>query len=56
MAKRLQLEAYKAWFVGLLFNTIAGVYTLHQLRQKEKALDKKNGEGMVETKRLERYG
>jgi len=53
-AKRLAREASKAWFAGLAFNAIAGIYTLYQLRQREKALDKKDGEGLVESKRLER--
>ncbi len=54
-AKRLQREAYKAWFAGLLFNTVAGVYTLYQLRQKSQSVDRKEGEGVVESKKLERY-
>ena len=53
-AKRLQREAYKAWFTGLMFNTIAGLYTLWQLRQKEQGIDKKDGEGLVESKKLQR--
>ena len=40
--------------VGLLFNTVAGVYTLYQLRQRERSIDKKDGESLVESKRLER--
>jgi peroxin-11B len=55
-AKRLQQEAYKAWFVGLLCNALAGVYTLYKLREKEQGLDKKEGEGVVEGKKIERYG
>ncbi|KAL8801666.1 MAG: hypothetical protein Q9182_004303 [Xanthomendoza sp. 2 TL-2023] len=53
-AKRLQKEAYRAWFVGLLFNAIAGAYTLWGLRQSEAEIDKADGEGVVESKRLRR--
>ena len=55
-AKRLQKEAYRAWFTGLTFNAIAGLYTLWQLRQKEQNIDKNDGEGVVESKKLARYG
>lgn len=54
-AKRLQQEAYRAWFVGLTFNAVAGLYTLWQLRQKEQGIDKKDGEGVVESKKIIRY-
>lgn len=53
-AKRLQKEAYRAWFTGLIFNATAGLYTLWQLRQKEQNIDKSNGEGVVESKKIQR--
>lgn len=53
-AKRLQKEAYRAWFVGLMFNAIAGVYTLWGLRQREREVDKADGEGVVESRKIER--
>ncbi|KAF1809735.1 peroxisomal biogenesis factor 11 [Eremomyces bilateralis CBS 781.70] len=53
-AKRLQREAYKFWIAGLVFNTTAGLYTLYQLKQRAAAVDKKDGEGVVESKKLER--
>ena len=53
-AKRLQKEAYRAWFAGLAFNTIAGFYTLWQLRHKEENTDRSDGEGVVESKKLAR--
>lgn len=53
-AKRLQKEAYRAWLVGLLFNAVAGCYTLWGLRQREEAVDKADGEGVVESKKIER--
>ncbi|KAL8765566.1 MAG: hypothetical protein Q9209_007397 [Squamulea sp. 1 TL-2023] len=54
-AKRLQQEAYRAWFVGLLFNAVAGVYTLWGLRQREAGVDKADGEGVVESRKIERW-
>ena len=53
-AKRLQKEAYRAWFTGLTLNAIAGLYTLWQLRQREQNIDKSDGEGVVESKKLAR--
>lgn len=52
--KRIQREAYKAWFTGLTFNAVAGLYALWQLRQREQDIDKSNGEGVVESKKLAR--
>ena len=51
-AKRLQQEAYRAWFAGLAFNAIAGLYTLWQLRQREQNIDRNDGEGVVESKKI----
>lgn len=51
-AKRLQQEAYKAWMAGLTCNAIAGLYTLWQLRQREQRIDKNEGEGVVESKKI----
>lgn len=53
--KRLQKEAYRAWFAGLVCNLVAGVYTLVKLRQRRAAVDDKEAEGKVEEKKLERY-
>lgn len=51
-AKRLQQEAYRAWFAGLACNAVAGLYTLWQLRQREQSIDKNEGEGVVESKKI----
>ena len=51
-AKRLQQEAYRAWFAGLTCNAVAGLYTLWQLRQREQTIDKNEGEGVVESKKI----
>jgi peroxin-11B len=48
----LQKEAYRAWFAGLMFSTIAGFYTLWQIRQRQQNVDKNEGEGVVESKKL----
>ncbi|KAL4971295.1 peroxisomal biogenesis factor 11 [Aspergillus desertorum] len=52
--KRLQDSAYRAWFSGLACSVLAGVYTLWRLNEKQKTLDLKEGEGVVEAKKLEK--
>ena len=54
-AKQLQERAFKAWFIGLSANAIAGAYTLWLLRQKEAALNKSDGEGVLESKKIQKY-
>ncbi|GAW13993.1 hypothetical protein ANO14919_033850 [Xylariales sp. No.14919] len=56
-AKRAGREAYRFWTIGLACSVVAQLYTLHQLRQREAKLDLKEGEGVVEAKKiaLERY-
>ncbi|KAI9854574.1 MAG: Peroxisomal membrane protein PMP27 [Vezdaea acicularis] len=51
-AKRLQREAYRAWFAGIFCNVLAGAYTLYTIRRIK--VDKTKGEGVVESKRVER--
>ncbi|MCJ1294129.1 Peroxisomal membrane protein PMP27 [Xylographa carneopallida] len=53
-AKRLQREAYRAWFTGLMFNAVSSLYILWQLRQREQSIDKKDGESVVESKKIQR--
>jgi len=45
-AKRLQEHAYRAWAAGLLCSALAGLYTLFKLQEKEKTVDRKEGEGV----------
>ncbi|KAJ5225583.1 Peroxisomal biogenesis factor 11 [Penicillium chermesinum] len=52
--KRLQETAYRSWFAGLAFSAAAGIYSLYQLQQREKSLDLKEGEGVVEAKKIEK--
>ncbi|KAI1132900.1 peroxisomal biogenesis factor 11 [Nemania abortiva] len=56
-ATRAGREAYRFWAMGLACSVVAQVYTLYQLRQREAKVDKKEGEGVVEAKKiaLERY-
>jgi peroxin-11B len=54
-AKKLQEHAYRAWFGGLMCSAIAGVYSLWRLRERERSLDRKIGEGAAEAKMIERY-
>ncbi|KAI1473244.1 peroxisomal biogenesis factor 11 [Daldinia caldariorum] len=51
-AKRLQKEAYRFWAMGLLCSIVAQTYTLYRLREREAKVDKKEGEGVVESKRI----
>ncbi|KAJ5525511.1 peroxin-11 Pex11-Penicillium chrysogenum [Penicillium tannophilum] len=53
-AKRLQEQAYRAWAAGLLCSALAGLYTLFKLQEKEKTVDRKEGEGVVEAKKIEK--
>ncbi|KAI1095710.1 peroxisomal biogenesis factor 11 [Rostrohypoxylon terebratum] len=51
-AKRAQREAYRFWAMGLACSVVAQMYTLYRLREREAKVDKKEGEGVVESKRI----
>ncbi|KAM5350484.1 hypothetical protein ACJ41O_006989 [Fusarium nematophilum] len=51
-ASRLQQEAYRCWAVGIIFSIAGQLYTLRQLSVRESKVDKKDGEGVVESKRI----
>ncbi|XXG95973.1 Peroxisomal membrane protein PMP27 [Hypoxylon texense] len=51
-AKRAQREAYRFWAAGILCSVVAQAYTLYRLREREAKVDKKEGEGVVESKRI----
>jgi len=53
-AKRFQKEAYRFWMIGLLFSVASGSYSLWNLRQQQGRIDKKDGEGVVASKRIEK--
>jgi acyl-coenzyme A thioesterase PaaI-like protein len=40
---------------GISFSLVAGVYSLWRLQQREKTIDRKEGEGVVELKKIEKY-
>lgn len=54
-AKTFQREAYRFWAFGILFSILGQSYTLYRLRQREAKVDKKEGEGVVESKRIALY-
>lgn len=51
-AQRAGREAYRFWTVGLACSVVAQLYTLYRLRQREAKVDKKEGEGVVEAKKI----
>ena len=51
-AKRAQKEAFRFWAIGLLCSIVGQTYTLYRLREREAKVDKKEGEGVVEAKRI----
>ena len=51
-AKKLQTEAYRFWAIGILCSIAAQVYTQYRLKEREAKVDKKEGEGVVESKRI----
>ncbi|KOS23054.1 Peroxisomal membrane protein PMP30A [Escovopsis weberi] len=51
-AKDVQRHAYRFWAAGLVFSIVAQSYTLYRLRLREAKIDRKDGEGVVESKRL----
>jgi hypothetical protein len=51
-AKRFQQEAFRFWAVGIACSVVAQLYTLFQLRQREARVDRKEGEGVLESKRI----
>lgn len=50
--KRFQREAFRFWAMGLACSVVAQTYTLYRLRQREARVDRKEGEGVVESKRI----
>lgn len=53
--KKLQAHAQKAWLTGLLCSAIAGIYSMWRLSEMEKKINKKDGEGAVEGKKIQRF-
>lgn len=57
MAKRMQVQAYKAWMTGLCFSVVNGVYIIYKSKNEELAQTDKAvaAEKTVEVKKLQRY-
>ncbi|KAF2669881.1 putative peroxisomal membrane protein PMP27 [Microthyrium microscopicum] len=53
-AKRLGKEAARFWMFGLASSIVSGVYKLNGLRLRRGQVDRKEGEGVVESKKIER--
>lgn len=51
-AKALQVHAYRFWAMGLIFSITSQLYTQYNLKQREARIDRKDGEGVVESKRI----
>ncbi|RFU73030.1 peroxisomal biogenesis factor 11 [Trichoderma arundinaceum] len=51
-AKAVGQHAQRFWAMGLVFSIAAQLYTLHRLRQREAKIDRKDGEGVVESKTI----
>ncbi|KZZ96726.1 Peroxisomal biogenesis factor 11 [Moelleriella libera RCEF 2490] len=51
-AKTLQAHGYRFWAAGLIFSVAAQLYTQYRLKQREARIDRKDGEGVVESKRI----
>ncbi len=54
-AKHLQENAFRCWAAGLTFSVVAQLYAIWKLRQRAAMIDRKDGEGVVESKRINRY-
>ena len=52
--KKLQQNAYRAWCAGLVCSAVAGLYSLYRLAELEKRINKKEAEGAVEGKKLQK--
>ncbi|RDA88078.1 hypothetical protein CP532_5315 [Ophiocordyceps camponoti-leonardi (nom. inval.)] len=51
-APAIQRQAYRFWAFGIIFSIAAQLHSLRQLRRREAAIDRKDGEGVVESKRI----
>jgi len=53
-SQRLLREGYRAWFTGISFSILSSLYSLYQLHQRSLQLTEKDGEGVVEKKKVQR--
>lgn len=50
--KTFTQQAQRFWAMGITFSIAAQLYTLYTLKQREQRIDRKDGEGVVESKRI----
>ncbi|KAF2463103.1 peroxisomal biogenesis factor 11 [Lindgomyces ingoldianus] len=50
----LLTQAYRAWFAGITCSILSSLYSLYKLNSRATQINEKNGEGVVERKKLER--
>jgi len=53
--KRVQANAYRFWFTGLVASALAGIYSLYQIRQRTLYIDEKDAEGKMEKVKIAKY-
>ncbi|KAF2788436.1 peroxisomal biogenesis factor 11 [Melanomma pulvis-pyrius CBS 109.77] len=53
-SQHLLREAYRAWFTGITCSIVSSIYSLYRLRERATAISEKDGEGVVEKKKVER--
>jgi hypothetical protein len=51
-SQRLLREGYRAWFTGLSFSILSSLYSLYRLRERAQRISEKDGEGVVEKKKV----
>jgi peroxin-11B len=54
-AKSFSKQAARFWMLGLASSILSGIYTLNGLRLRRQAVNRKEGEGAVESKKIEKY-
>jgi peroxin-11B len=53
-SQRLLREGYRAWFTGISFSIVSSIYSLYQLQQRSQQISEKDGESVVEKKKIQR--
>ena len=43
------------WMFGMMFSVVSSVYTLYQLQRMDQHVDTKEGEGVIESKKIARF-
>lgn len=51
-SKRLLREAYRFWFTGLTCSILSSLYSLYALSERASAISEKDGESVVEKKKV----